>query len=825
MLKISKQEIIAGVTVFGDDTFDDVFYPIPDSPRFRVDDTGTPVFKFLKYRNPIDHPSGRRGGGFVFFDTEFSLTPTKLAELTEELQARVQAMAGRNGFRSSTPGPPAAHIGTMTYTRGTAGLLLREDDGGLVEAVRSAGKPSLFGKNVSAFMVEFSPEGATLFEQALQGKGGVVQVVYDLHFWAKLPELYARAWFEAETFYSYEQTIDIDWSLYGDDEYVENLVEQFESEEAMGIDIDFSAVLPDPEADRKLKERIRANMERSLQDAVLRKMIPDIEAVPLDERGMPEDVEELRRSFETTKVASFSSEYRENTAIEWNIAPQGTLPNITNLVDNEGKAIRWDDHATLVDLDDPFFEQLNVKVGVNADFGALPIHSIEVKLDYQHGSEHAAAEYSFTSPDHIETFRTHIDGGHREYTYSYQVNYVGSSRTFQSSPTTTDDNVLTVNVDDIGLLDVEVQAGDIDFDKVTSAQVTLRYQDTGVETFEHQFALTKDVPSTRVQHVLFQPRRKPIEYRVDYFLTDGRQIVGDWNATERSPLLINDPLGRTRRFEIRAVGDFTTRIDQIMLDLAYRDDANDYSVEKSYVLTAGNEAVSEPFAVLGDGGGVVTYRGFIRYHDGTVSEIVETVADGTIVVGDVVAAKLTVSVVPTLLDWTQVRLARVALRHGDDVTGTSADLIFSAQTPNPQSWEVLLDDPAERSYRWQATYFSADNTQTSTAWVTTTEPSIVLQAPAMTTPVPTPGPTPTPDPVPTPVPTPDPVPTPVPTPDPVPTPVPTPDPVPTPVPTPEPVPEPAPTPTPPVSGGSPPPPPVPGGSPPPPPVPGGTPSA
>ena len=282
-------------------------------------------------------------------------------------------------------------------------------------------------------MIELTPEGATLFEQALQGKGGVVQVVYDLYFWAKLPELYARAWFEAEKFYSYEQTIDIDWSMYGDDEYVDKITEEFEDHETMGIELRFDAVLPDPEADRKLKERIRANMEQALQDAVLRKMIPDIETIPTDARGMPEDIEHLRREFETTKVATFETEYRENTAIEWNIAPQGTLPNITNLKDAEGNPVKWEDHATLVDLDDPFFKQLNVKVGVNADFDALPIHSIEVKLEYKHGDEHELAEYAFTDPDDVETFKTFIAEDKRDYTYSYQVNYVGSSRTYNSA--------------------------------------------------------------------------------------------------------------------------------------------------------------------------------------------------------------------------------------------------------------------------------------------------------------------------------------------------------------------------------------------------------
>lgn len=803
MLKISKQETVAGITVFGDDTYDDVYYAIPETPRFRVDDNGTPIFKFLKYRNPIDRQDGKRGGGFVFFDTEFTLTNDQLQRVTEALQTRVEGLASG---KFSSDGPRQVRFGSVTYTRGTAGLLLKEDGGQLVEAVRSAGKPSLFGKNVAAFMVEFTPEGATLFEQALQGKGGVVQVVYDLYFWAKLPEIYARAWFEADAFYSYEQEITIDWSLYGDDEYVEKIVENFEDNETMGVEYRFDAVIGTPEEDRKLKERIKANLDRSLQDAVIRQMIPDIEAIPRDARGIPEDVEKMKRSFETTKVASFENEYRENAAVEWNLAPQGTLPNITNLVDNEGKAIRWDEHATLVDLDDPFFKQLNVKVGVNADFEALPIHSIEVKLEYKQGDQHQLAEYSFKSPDDNETFRTYIADDVRDYTYSYQVNYVGSSRTFVSTPATTSDTVLTVNVDDIGLLDVDVEVGDIDWKAVRSAQATVRYADTGIETFEEQFTLTEGDPKQKVQHVLFQPRRKPIEYRVDYVLNDGRQIATDWEETERSPILVNDPLGRTQRFEVRGVGDFANRIEQVLIDLVYRDDANDYSVEESVVLTAGNTEMSRPYAVIGNGGGTVTYKGFVRYKDGTVRDIPEQTADGTIVVGDVVSSKLAVSVLGNLLDWSQVRLARVALRRADGVG--NADLIFGPQTAQTQTWEVALDVGDTRDYTWQATYFLADNSQHDGVVVPSSEPSIVLQAPTLT-----------PAPV-TPVNPVNPV-TPVVPVTPV-APVAPVDPV-TPVAPVVPVVPVAPVDSNPTQGGSPPPPPTPGGSPPPPPMPGGSP--
>ncbi len=731
MLKINKVQTIEGIVVYGDDSYDDVFYPIPESPRFRRDSDGSVIFRFLKYRNGIDRADGKRGGGFAFFDTELTLPQEKLEAVVEQLQAQVQAMHRSADFRPSQPGPPMARIGTVSFTRGTVDLLLREDNGELVEAVESTPSPSLFGRNIASFMVEFSERGSTLFQQALQGKGGVVQVAYNLGMMVKLPEMSGRAWFNAEKFYSYEQTINVDWAMYGEDDYVESLTEQFEDTEAMGVELRLDAVLPDPEADRKMKDKIRSSLDRALQDAILRKMIPDIESVPLDDRGLPDDIENMERHFTTTKVASFEMTYRENTAVEWTIHPQGTLPNITNLVDADGKALVWDDYEDEIDLDDPFFKQLHVQVGVNADFENLPIHSIEVKLEYRHGGQLRQAEYSFKDANTTEVFKTFIENDRRDYTYSYQVNYKGSSRVFQSDVMTSEDEVLTVNVDDLGVLNLAVEVGDIDFQHVSSAQLTMRYQDTGVAMFEQQFALNQQSTTHEITHVLHQPRRRPVDYRVDFFMTDGRHIADGWRSTDSHLVLINDPLGQTRRFEVRAAGDFTNRIDQIFLDMEYNDSANAYVLRRSYALSKGNESVSDRYPVLGSGDGVVTYSGQIRYQNGTIRPIPLTEADGTVIVGDVASSKLAITVIPTLLDWAQVRLARVALRHGEGSQARSADLIFSAQATTAQSWEVLLQEGQTTQYRWQATYYMADGSQSSTEWVATGEPSIVLTAPLL----------------------------------------------------------------------------------------------
>lgn len=49
MLYLNNQRVIENVLVYGDDKEFNVFYPIPEQPRFRLDDKGRPIFKFTAY--------------------------------------------------------------------------------------------------------------------------------------------------------------------------------------------------------------------------------------------------------------------------------------------------------------------------------------------------------------------------------------------------------------------------------------------------------------------------------------------------------------------------------------------------------------------------------------------------------------------------------------------------------------------------------------------------------------------------------------------------------------------------------------------------------
>src|SRR5690554_1997290 len=119
MLYINNQRVIEHIVVYGDDRQFNVFYPVPEKPTFMVDEKAHPVFKFIKYRFPIDRDDGKKGGGFVVFATEFTSPDETMAIIKSKLQEEINARARRLNISAV----PEVKIGTIRYNSGTCRLL------------------------------------------------------------------------------------------------------------------------------------------------------------------------------------------------------------------------------------------------------------------------------------------------------------------------------------------------------------------------------------------------------------------------------------------------------------------------------------------------------------------------------------------------------------------------------------------------------------------------------------------------------------------------------------------------------------------------------
>lgn len=736
MLYINNQRQIEDIVIYGDDEKFNLFYPIPEQPRFRLDEEGKPIFKFLKYRMPIDRGDDKKGGGYVVFSTEFSVPEDKMARIKEKLQEEVNAIARE---RDISPAPPV-QIGSINYTNGTSSIAISDEDSELVERVWNAGKPSLYGKNVAAFSLELTPEGATFYEQALQGQGGFVTVNYELYFDAKLPPLKVDATFHASAFYSFIQEIDVEERACSEDDYKETLSEMMLRSEARNLEIDPGGSHIDP----KIVEQVRTWAQGALDDAAERLMI---ETLPVenaeDARKWYEekDIEDVRREVTRSRISNFTLNYKEEAYVEQNINPQGPIPNITTLKDNEGNPIKWEDYAKEVDLDDEFFKQINASVKVNAPFEELPIHSVEVKLFYKGEpmdvlDSEVNGEYQFTSPDDVAQFASFIEDDDFNYTYSYQVNYEGASEIFQSEEIETNESVLTVNVDDVGILFVRITPGDIDFEQVEQAQITMEYEDTasGVDKITDQFIMSADAPEHRFEHIIFSKRSKPYRYKVNYKMTDGKEYESDWMEGNSNHLFVNDPFTESKTVGFRASGDLENEISNIFIDARYEDTANDYTVSQSIALSKDNPFFDWFIPLIDSGTNTITYKGHIVRKDGTEEEIPETTSDAsTIIVGENIEDLLEITVMPDLLDFSNtLKLAHVELEYTDAENDIHEreDFTFKEGDLEPGKWVVKLKDKSKNEYSWKGTFFMKDGSRKETEPVKADDLTLFLETPS-----------------------------------------------------------------------------------------------
>jgi hypothetical protein len=720
MIAFDKSNVIEGVTVYDDHADGTVSYALPTTPRFRIDEvTKKPVFKFIKYKFPVDRPDGKKGGGFLIFDVEFTLDDQLRQKVLAKLQERVNAR-----FPNANP-KPQAQLGTLrpinTSPLGKPATTIQflDKSGVMVQNIQNPGQPSLYGNFVTPITVELTPEGATLAEQAFQGQGGIVQVKYNLPMVVRIPPLVATVDFWASKFMSFHQEVDVGRNIWGTPRSrQEQISELFSSNESARVHIE-----PGMVTDQKVIGAVTDWAWAALDDAVKRMVLKDIDPVKDDDRKVSDSLNHLTRDVMVSRLVDFHRVFRQDMAMDFDPAPGGTLVNITSI-----PGVKWSDHFQLVDLDDPFFKQLNIVIQTNADFQNLPIFSVDVNMQY--GANAAPKTLSLKSAADIGKFNASLENNNWNYKYSYKVHYKGVTQTYQSPVVESDTSNLIIDAGDAGILTVDLMPGDLDFDEVKAAQVTMRYEPDGMQPLEQQYMLNKPNQTERFQKVVLSPINKPYKYRVKYLMKDSKEFQADWQEGRSPTLMINDVWNATRTIGLRARGNFDTDVDSILIDLTYTDSANQYTQTKSVALTKDTKFFDWQFPVISETGGSVSYSGTIRYLDDREEAIPKTdTTDNTIIVGPKITGFLEVQVLPDMIDFGVVKLARVSLSYTDtpNALNVKKDVVFRSGATDAGLFKVELKDKLKTAYQWQAQFFLNDGSNKRTPMNTTDDLTLLPQ--------------------------------------------------------------------------------------------------
>lgn len=731
---MNDQQLIDDVVVFVDDVDPEQYYVFPQTPRYLMRrDNGMPNFAYVKYRLPIDREDGKRGGGLVYFGVELNMLPATEAKVRAWCEQRSRARRGMGAG-----GQVQVKLGRPTFTRGTVRIDILDSGGVLVQRVNSAGVPSLFGNNAVAVSAEFSPEGAAVFEQVMQRQGnGMINVFYTLSYYGRMPDSELVGHWDASAFMSFSQTVDVEDNFWSEDDYTENISEYISKSESRKLEWTRPLIPPagmDPAQAEKIKATIEDSVRQQLDDGIKRNLL---EAIPPESRDVSkirdQGYENIKRTVNTSRFAAVNVVYKGASAVEAVNNPQAPLDSIGGLQVN-GKTVKWEQVATVVDADDPFFKKFAVRVQVNADFVKLPIFSVDVTWSYQPPGKPAAGEtYSFRKPEDIEKFDVYYDGGDGAYSYSYVVNYKGEDRVFKAPEQKTTSKVLTINVADLGIWVVDVTVGDINFDQVERVQVLLSYEDGAqVPRIERVFTLDKQQTTFGVRELIFVPRDKPYKYKFKYFMKGGREIEGPEREGRSEQLYVNDPFSATRSVSVRSKGDFDTRIDTLFLDFLYEDPDHAYRQERSFALSkAGKRFDDWSFPVIDEKAGTLTYTGQILYKNGTSSPIPKkTVVGNTVLEGEDVA-ELRVEIVPDLIDWGKTKLVIVQLEYADADNNIQLKQSYTLRGANdkPGPWLAPIKNAAKTDYDLSATFFMQDGTRKALGPTRSHDATLVLELP------------------------------------------------------------------------------------------------
>ncbi|MEX5710278.1 hypothetical protein AB1484_18705 [Parafrankia sp. FMc6] len=725
MLQLHGAIDMPAATVYTDDVDPLLAYVLPKTPILRRDGDKA-VFKYVKYRTPKPLANGKFGAALVFMDVELALPPAQQQSLRDALAEQFTARRGQG----APPVPPDQIIlSKPTISKATVDVEVLAASGELVQKVNSAGRPSMYGNNVVAISAELNQDGAPVFEAVMRSQGaGGVRVVYEMTFAARMPAIRAVGTWNASKFYTFVQDVDFEENFWAEDDFSERVTEIFTNSESRVVEVDPGGQASSDPAVAKILDTLRSSVTQQLDEAVKRNLL---DAIPPESRDFSkvrqEDFENIRRDVTVNKTSDVHIEFKENQVVAVDVAPQANMPSLAS------QDFAWADYAMDVDTDDPFFRRLGVAIQVNAEFEALPIFSVEVKIDYPpHTARSGIQTFSFTKTDQIAKFEAFTDGGPTAFKYQYVVNYKGESRTFTSPWVDADTTELKVNIDELGIWLVDIEVGDINFDQVSRAVLTLEHPEVvpGVPPV-CRFQITKDTKKERVQEVLLQAAQ-PYGGSITYFMQDSREYVRTFKDLKGQRFFVDDPFSGNGLVQMRTRGDFERQIDTIFVDLAYADDENDYRQTASFALTKDKRFNDWKFPVIDEQKGKVTYRTITTFRDGTSTESGDQTLTGrTLVLGED-AATISVRLIPDLIDWSVAKLATVDIHYADPAHDLDDTESFTFRKEAPEAkYEFAIRDRNNRTYTWKATYFLTDGSRKETGSAApVSDEQLVLQTPS-----------------------------------------------------------------------------------------------
>ncbi len=379
--------------------------------------------------------------------------------------------------------------------------------------------------------------------------------------------------------------------------------------------------------------------------------------------------------------------------------------------------VRDHDFVTELDLGDPLFKILDVAVRVNALFVDDGIAAVTIHLSY--GGQTTTLD--FTEPAQELHARYRWDDALRD-TYSYRtvVHFTASAQPLELPAQQGEGRDLTVNLDDVGRLIVDISTLDVDWTDLAQVVVTIDSGDGPIPRTSESVRLTPDIRGARYV------RRAPgtfdgaWRYSVDYVFSDGRRIHHDPVPGFGHQIAVADPYPDRLRVEL-AVADGFDGIASHTVEVRYGGRL------RTVVLDTAHPTGSVGFGIDDPTSRTYEWRVTTRFVDGTIMSTTDVTADSPLLaVRRPPSDSLDVRIVADLLDPAVVKLVRITVRHpgpgGAEVTESRA------LTPGgPDAVIAIPVNGAEKpEYTLSTTVYHVDGTHAEAPSRTCSDAAIVL---------------------------------------------------------------------------------------------------
>jgi hypothetical protein len=270
--------------------------------------------------------------------------------------------------------------------------------------------------------------------------------------------------------------------------------------------------------------------------------------------------------------------YTRQSAEQRSYAPQGLIGLLADDLDGPP-------HFIEVDLDSPFFRELDIEVEAPAAFDTIGLLRADVAIEYGRAADPVGVKHkdiSFRPAGSRVEKASFFLNAKRDLNYTLGLQYHfsplagwdGEKLSYELPTVSSLDRTLLINAfRDFGFFEIKVVPGDIDRDMVDSTDVQLHYDHPGRWSRDKVITVRPDSAVQGWKLRLSDPQQQTFTYKLTHRLKDGTTRDTEPVTTNVPLIAVNDPYDEPLIIELFPNYD-TASIRLLIVDLTYDDPAS-----------------------------------------------------------------------------------------------------------------------------------------------------------------------------------------------------------------------------------------------------------